>query len=195
MSITNPSSTSNFEQSLDHAVRSWSAVDSEINRYRLCCFSATPEPLLMWSHYGNGHSGICLELDLTSYEDKIIQVEYLADLAPLENASSVDRLRYKAQHWSYEREHRLILPRDPELKFIQASIKAVLIGSGIKTEYIRPLLELCRLMKYQREFVSFSTTGEFRRLPLNDASWDDVVDAMKGAGLGGLIKKLIERDR
>ena len=75
MSITNPSSTSNFEQSLDHAVRSWSAVDSEINRYRLCCFSATPEPLLMWSHYGNGHSGICLELDLTSYEDKIIQVE------------------------------------------------------------------------------------------------------------------------
>jgi hypothetical protein len=48
----------------------------------------------------------------------------------------------------------------------------VLIGSGIKTEYTRPLLELCRLMKYQREFVFFSTTGEFRRVPINDASWD-----------------------
>ncbi len=65
----------------------------------------------MWSHYGNGHSGICLELDLAGYEDKIVPVKYLADLAPLECASVGDQLRYKAQQWSYEKEYRLILPR------------------------------------------------------------------------------------
>jgi hypothetical protein len=136
----------------------------------------------MWSHYGNGHSGICLELDLAGYEDKIVPVEYLADLAPLEGASVTDLLRYKTQHWSHEREHRLIFPRDTEPKYIRASIKAILIGTGIKDEYIRPLFELCRIMKYKREFVSFSTAGEFRRIPLSDASWDDLADG-KGSML------------
>lgn len=175
-SLPTPTSSSNARQSLEHAVTFWSATAQEINRYRLCCFSGTPDSSLMWSHYGNGHSGICLELDLAGYEDKIVPVEYLADLAPLDGASVSDLLRYKAQHWSHERAHRLIFPRDSEGKYIRASIKAVLIGTGIKDEYIRPLLELCRIMKDKREFVSFNTAGEFRCIPLSDASWDDLAD-------------------
>lgn len=173
ISLLNPPSSPTAGQSFERAFRFWSVVDQELDRYRLCCFSESPESLLMWSHYGNGHSGICLELDLAGYEDKIVPVEYLADLAPLECASVGDQLRYKAQQWSYEKEYRLILPRDSELKYVQPSIKAVLIGAGIKSDYIRPLFELCRLMKYQREIVSFSTTGTFLRVPLNDAAWDE----------------------
>ena len=178
-SLPNQASSSSTEQSFEHAFRFWSATRQELDRYRLCCFSASPESLLMWSHYGNGHSGICLEMDLTEYKDKIIPVKYVADLALLEGASLDDLLRYKAQHWSYEREHRLIFPPDTEGKYARASIKAVLIGAGIKTEYMQPLFELCRIMKYRREIISFSTTGEFRRFPLNNASWDEVADAVK----------------
>lgn len=131
----------------------------------------------MWSYYGNGHSGICLELDLTAYRHALVRVEYLKDLASIEHASAKDQPRFKAQHWVHEEEYRLVFGPDERRKYIRAEIRSVLIGAAIKQDYIRPLFELCRLMHYQKEIVSFSTSGEFARVPLNrDIPWDPSQD-------------------
>lgn len=64
LGITLPMSPANAEQHpLKRAMRFWAEAEAELNRYRVCCFSAHPRSLPMWSYYGNGHSGICLELD------------------------------------------------------------------------------------------------------------------------------------
>ena len=160
--------------SFSRAARYWSAMDEVLGRYRICCFSETPASALMWSYYGNGNAGICLEIDVSDYTDKIVKVEYLSDLTPLINLAPKEMLRYKAQEWAHEREHRIVLNPEEKGKFIRADIKAVLIGAAIKSEYIRPLFELCRLTNRQKEIASFSTKGEFMRLPLNsNAAWDE----------------------
>ena len=35
------------------------------NRFAIACFSEKPDSILMWSHYGNKHTGFCVEYDLT----------------------------------------------------------------------------------------------------------------------------------
>jgi DUF2971 family protein len=32
-----------------------------VNRLGVFCLAGTPENILMWSHYSNGHTGFCLE--------------------------------------------------------------------------------------------------------------------------------------
>lgn len=158
---------------LERSLRFWSAIEKEINRYRLCSFSGNPNSLLMWSHYSNRHSGICIELDLSAYKELIEKVVYVDDLSDMNSSSAKDQLKYKLRHWEYEDEYRVILSKDTSLKYIKADIKTVLIGASIKGEFTRPLFELCRLMKYPKEFFSFSTKGTPSRFPLKtDAPWD-----------------------
>jgi hypothetical protein len=161
------------EKPFERSVRFWLASQETLNKYRVCCFSGTPKSLPMWSYYGNGHSGICLEIDVTAYEDALFKVEYLDNLASVAAATPKDLLRYKLREWAHEEEYRLILAPDVPHKYILVEIKAVLIGAAIKKDYIRPIFELCRLMKYPKEIVSFSTSGEFMRIPLNsEVPWD-----------------------
>ncbi len=110
---------------------------------------------------------------MTPFEHDLIKVEYLEDMSPLEKAGTKDRLRFKSHHWKHEEEYRLVFGHDEKFKFIKAEIKAVLIGTGIKGDYIRPVFELCRMMKYSREIVSFNNFGRFTRYALKpEVPWD-----------------------
>jgi hypothetical protein len=55
----------------ERAGKFWLSRDAQINEYRICCFSKTPREILMWSYYGNGHSGICIEGDYSRYANRI----------------------------------------------------------------------------------------------------------------------------
>lgn len=171
-----PPKTSNVAadgEPFERIARFWLAIDAEINRYRLCSFSGNPNSLLMWSYYGNGHSGICLELDLSEYKELIEKVIYVDDLSKIDHSSPKSQLKHKLRHWEYEDEYRVIIDADSTKKYIKADIKAVLIGGNIKQEFIRPLFELCRLMKYPKEILSFDTHGIASRFPLqSDVPWD-----------------------
>jgi hypothetical protein len=52
-------------------------TDRDLARARVCCFSARPDSMQMWSYYAGGQKGLCLEVDVSSSESRIIKVEYV----------------------------------------------------------------------------------------------------------------------
>ena len=156
-----------FEDKFKHHASYWLTAYDELDRYRICSFSGSPDNPLMWSYYGNGHSGICLQLDVTEFENEITPVEYVEDLSIIDQSSVRSLLRYKLVHWKHEEEFRLVFGPDPQAKYIKANIKSVIIGSNLKDEYLLQFFELCKLMNYPLEMLTFSTTGKSLRIPWN----------------------------
>ncbi|MFT6429822.1 MAG: hypothetical protein ACJAXR_001795 [Halopseudomonas sp.] len=83
----------------------------------IICFSETFRSPVMWAHYGDRHTGLCLGFDVLD-GGGVLDVEYTysrlnvtAQLKP--GVSAYDDfgknlLATKHQHWSYEQESRLI---------------------------------------------------------------------------------------
>jgi hypothetical protein len=94
-----------------------SVVENNIKLWRMYCLTPHSDSILMWSHYSNQHTGICLEFDIAenalagarkvTYSDdfQIITPELLGNHAALTEVV----LLTKSQHWSYETEYRLLL--------------------------------------------------------------------------------------
>jgi hypothetical protein len=89
-------------------------------RYGVLCYSRNWNNILMWSHYGDKHKGICLGFDVldeltrpVEYVEEVesagnLTVEETSDGWPEEGERLVDRLmgaKYKG--WSYEQEIRV----------------------------------------------------------------------------------------
>lgn len=80
----------------------------------ILCLSEDPANILMWSHYSNNHSGICIGFDtdqkpfssakMVNYSDERPAADFNSDSEKL--FSRV--LLTKSKHWSYEREWRSI---------------------------------------------------------------------------------------
>lgn len=155
-----------FQDQFEHHASYWLAADEILNRYRVCSFSGSPDHPLMWSYYGNGHSGICLELDVSEFENEIFPVEYVDDLSIIDQSSPKSLLRYKLVHWRHENEYRLIIGPENKGKYIKANIKSVIVGSNLREEYIMQLFEICKLMEYPIEILTFNTSGKAFRWPL-----------------------------
>lgn len=98
----------------------------------ILCLSEDPANILMWSHYANNHSGICIGFDtdhkpfssahLVSYSDERPAAEFNSD--PEKLLTRV--LLTKSKHWSYEREWRSIKRtiESDELNFYYGSFES-----------------------------------------------------------------------
>ena len=89
----------------------------------IACFSEAFDSLLMWSHYANNHSGICVEYNLLDMNRHVsyspVPVIYSSDRVFIDKIS-IDTIEYdamkslinctttKSLEWSYEREWRII---------------------------------------------------------------------------------------
>ena len=88
----------------------------------LLCFSKKWENSVLWSHYGAGHTGICLGFDIN--DASIEEVEYVGQRLPVPVANDkvvqfdetfMRRLLItKYEHWSYEEEVRVFIQLDPD---------------------------------------------------------------------------------
>ena len=86
------------------------------NNIGLYCLSSKPNDILMWSHYGSGHSGFCLKFeatDNTPFFGRAQKVQYSEDFPIIGFNTPIDKqvdlvLLTKFQGWSYEREWRII---------------------------------------------------------------------------------------
>ncbi len=104
-----------------------SFIETELlKRYEhgVCCFSSVDDCLLLWSHYGDEHRGICIGYESDNEIDKnLMKVEYGAKHEVLtsyildvllsndkDKQLKLDRavLCYKAPSWKYEKEWRMI---------------------------------------------------------------------------------------
>lgn len=86
-----------------------------------CCFSESNDHILMWSHYGSGHRGFCLEFDTNfiPFRKNLFKVKYSKDYPKWKVASiaanasdefkgeDIEHLLHKYETWKYEREWRI----------------------------------------------------------------------------------------
>lgn len=90
---------------------------------RFACFTEKATNLPMWNHYANGHEGVCLEYDTTSFLadcniDRLFPIKYIDKLPDgtlrlaersIDYGAFMDYfLMHKLDDWSYEKEWRLI---------------------------------------------------------------------------------------
>ena len=110
-------------------------IINEKNELKICSFSNTYHPILLWSHYANHHKGIAIEITLNpdhyanlykvKYEKNIPELNF--DLSP----SPIDVLKSKINHWAYEREYRVI---DICNTFTIGRITGIYLGLRVENE-------------------------------------------------------------
>jgi hypothetical protein len=113
----------------------------------LLCFSRNWDNLLLWSHYGASHTGICLGFDISEGDPGAnfdIDVLYQPNLLQIHSPKDVNfdlanrLLRTKHESWSYEQEVRMFVnlsdPPDAEgLNWIEFGpllvLREIIIGA------------------------------------------------------------------
>lgn len=84
-------------------------------RIVLLCFSRNWDNLLMWSHYGASHTGICAGFDISNDGEFDLDVHYQPNLLKIRCREDVNfdlanrLLRTKHESWSYEQEVRMFV--------------------------------------------------------------------------------------
>lgn len=118
----------------------------------ISCFTSHPDKMLMWSHYGDQHKGVCIGFDTDDLVAKIgnnseghpmcstfKKVEY-TNMRPRRNDES--SFYKKSMEWQYEDEYRLVSicqPGVPEWgpgvwNVPVSSIKEIILGARMSAE-------------------------------------------------------------
>jgi len=141
---------------------------SEKDKSLISCFSELNDEVLMWSHYAEKHTGICIGFNFPhSYEDKFIlcPIKYVPKLEPLDGECSLSRvilywLTTKSERWTYEKEIRAItkstLNTEYEiLKYEEKFIKEVIFGCNVKNEKINETILKIKNSKLNIDNIQF----------------------------------------
>ena len=90
-------------------LRKWR--DFAAKRFGALCFSREWSNPLLWSHYGDGHRGICLGFGIG--QDELERIHYVQERPEDETWNPTDDSGpiwwTKSTHWQYEAEHRRIV--------------------------------------------------------------------------------------
>jgi|SRR5581483_2775970 len=117
-------------------------TEDRMNKLRVLCLCECPDNILMWSHYGNNHEGVCLEFSTRNggYFSGAVSVKY-SEIYPrlnvaMDSISLADgMIRTKAASWAYEREWRIINQEADSLHFFPSNcLSGVVLGCQIASE-------------------------------------------------------------
>ena len=151
---------------------SWSnlinkVASQSINMQGVCSFAKDYQNILMWSHYTQSHTGVCLKFDLTAdldffhYPSKVIyQKNYPFYNHITSKAKMLDTLMLtKAIDWEYEQEYRIIKMTDIGPKvFKKEALTEIIFGCRCEIEYIEKIIETVKQLDYnivvKQAFVS-----------------------------------------
>ena len=82
------------------------------------CVSEVADDLLMWAHYADSHFGICLEFKSNiSLMTEARQIQYSQIREPIDvvamemGTAPNNALLIKSEHWGYEKEWRIVIPK------------------------------------------------------------------------------------
>ncbi len=111
----------------------------------ICCFSATYNNHLLWSHYASSHTGICLKFDILQdinfFKDDLKFVNYRSIMPSIDIDKSDEDFDFeemiftKSLNWSYEQEIRLLKNVTGLLKFNKSSLVEIIFGCNRNEHY------------------------------------------------------------
>ena len=125
----------------------------------LSCFSETNKSKLMWGHYANNYSGVCIEYDFTKINNEqfrrgINKVIYSNKRPKREDYDNdydytIAVLATKSEEWSYEKEWRLnnVLPYVQAIKkyypvyYVKDAITSIYLGCNISNDKKEKIVE------------------------------------------------------
>jgi len=108
-----------------------SLIALDLNQSRVLCVSESNDNVVMWSHYGDSHTGVCIRLQCIKEIDNVLlsakpvnydeafplfpslqeHIQHLTGEAPIDFFKLLYRIPYiKHEHWEYENEWRVHIP-------------------------------------------------------------------------------------
>jgi|GEM_PF-4587104 hypothetical protein len=147
-------------QEFNESIRK-STLAGTLYRARITSFCAgevrgTDEEILMWSHYGDRHRGICLEFDFDPSLRWLHPVSYYAQRPSFEalfesDPSFVKSMTTKSLVWKYEHEYRIIRDRDDvHYPFRKESLKGIYFGAKASDTDIQEMTSNVRRHGYRK---------------------------------------------
>lgn len=137
------------------------ALGKLVDRYIALCFSLSPNNILMWSHYGEKHKGICLGFEV--FDELTRPVEYVHDVQRVGNMMHESREGFSVEErtkivdlqcgakydgWCYEEEVRVHLSRNEKDEetgqyFCEFNEQLVLreVIAGVRFPYSKKLIQ------------------------------------------------------
>lgn len=105
-----------------------------IDAVGVLCLSTVPDDILMWSHYSQKHSGVCLQYLSTSKDNFFLRAQKVSYREHFPTTSVFDepnarmeaQILTKSSHWEYESEWRILAPGGA--RQLQQHVTSALVG-------------------------------------------------------------------
>lgn len=126
---------------------------AKMKQISVCCFSDQADVPLMWSHYADGHRGVCVAYDteklIENAKFSLYEVEYTPEFPTwnpvkermIHGETDLFNVRFdqsvlctKTMDWTYEQEHRLLSHSEGRNEISKNAIFAVLLGYKMTKE-------------------------------------------------------------
>lgn len=130
-----------------------SAREEMNNHWGICCLTRNFQNNLMWSHYANNHSGLCLAFAPKESLMTLVDVKYTNDFKPLDYGDGKEEAIFnmfitKSLDWNYEEEMRICKRKSGPLKFEKSLLKEVIFGCKTTDENKQKIIGLLNENKY-----------------------------------------------
>lgn len=131
------------------------------------CFTENYDSILMWSHYGNSHCGVCIEYDTDLIPDCLLfPVIYTDKCIPyykvLDDNLIPQILLMKSTCWKYEQEWRIIDSKKSDHKFYLKP-SSIFIGAGMyngnHNQWLQNIQKIAIYNKIPLNVMYMSTSG------------------------------------
>ncbi len=101
---------------------------------RICSLTQSYSDVRLWSYYGDGHTGIAIEVEVDESDPQLHKIEYSDTLPTFDLDNATDArvhalLKCKTRQWQHEQEYRLITSK--KYYCISEKIRSIYLGSRV----------------------------------------------------------------
>ena len=101
---------------------------------RICSLSRAINDVRLWSYYGDGHTGIAIEIEVNEDDPLVFPVNYNSELPRVDlnnlcEADVINLFKQKTLHWQHEQEYRIV--SSDKYYCIKQKIRSIYLGSRV----------------------------------------------------------------
>jgi hypothetical protein len=106
-------------------------LKDEKYQYKICALADDPYNFLLWSHYADGHKGVCIEIEIEKNDVKeIMYTDSFPEWNDMEDSDPQIKnfLTSKLKFWEYEHEYRILQKLDNPQMIMVGQVKKIIFG-------------------------------------------------------------------